>query len=136
MSLTSIREGGLLSPVNKRKNSNSNLQKKVKSNSTLQLKPVSGFTSDENWAPVFVLSSTTNTVGNAKFGCWDELSKPPVLVNPSVDIDSSSNKFFLTISSKKDSPPMSTSIQVDNEGSREEEVSLKERSFWRLDWYI
>lgn len=126
-SLASVKEG-FLSPVNKRKNSNPNLLKKVRSNSALQLKPVTGYTCDETWAPVFVLSSALNTAGNVKFRCWDELSKPPVVVNPSVNVESSSNKFFLTINNKRDSPPKKTNNSQEGPDSSEgdqDEASLK-----------
>ena len=109
------------SPINIRKGSNSNLSKKVRNNSTLPLKPISAFTSDENWAPVFVLASTANTEGNIKYNCWDELSRPPVLVNPVIDLDgSANNKFFLTINT---SPPKENHIS-NNESISKETISF------------
>ena len=101
-SLGTLKES-VTSPIKKRRDSNPNLLKKVRNNNTLPLKPISAFTSDENWAPVFVLASTLNTEGNVKYKCWDDLSKPPVLINPIIDLDGpANNKFFLTMNN---SPP-------------------------------
>jgi len=120
VSVLSLKESGP-SPIKIRKGSNSNLFKKVRNNSTLPLKPISAFTSDENWAPVFVLASTANTEGNIKYNCWDELSRPPVLVNPAIDLDgSANNKFFLTINT---SPPKENQIS-NNESINKESIPL------------